>query len=353
MLKNKYMYNFFKNYLSTLSILLIVYFIYFQIPFYQTFLIKDFSLQFINFSLNSIIIYKIIILSYIILLIPFYIFLKEKSKARIVINYIINKIRDYKYKIKKEELISILAWCVKIFFAPLMVVWLTWHVFTMLNNIYLSYNDIALFTKDFFLYFNRHFFWLILTIILFFDVLFFTLWYLIEIPKLKNKIKSVDSTILWWLVVLLCYPPFNNYTTNIIWWYSQDFPTFNNEYIHLTLNIIILILMWIYSWASVSLWLKASNLTNRWIIKKWPYKYIRHPAYITKNISWWIWWIPLLIWNLYTGQIKHFLIVFFSLSAWTFIYYLRATTEERHLSMDNDYIKYKKEVKYKFIPKIF
>jgi protein-S-isoprenylcysteine O-methyltransferase Ste14 len=42
-----------------------------------------------------------------------------------------------------------------------------------------------------------------------------------------------------------------------------------------------------------------------------------------------------------------------SLLTWSFIYYLRAITEEKHLSLDPNYIKYKQEVKYKFIPKIF
>jgi len=347
------MKNFLKNYISTLVFIFITYFIYSKIPFYQNFLLKDFSFNFINISFNSIIIYKSIVFLYIVLLIPFYIFFKEKSKARIITNYITKKIKNIKYKIEKKEQISILAWLVKIFFAPLMIFWLTIHIVTTLNNIYLSSLDISFLTTHFYLFFNKHFFYLLLSLILFFDVLFFTLWYLIESPKLKNTIKSVDSTFIWWFVVLLCYPPFNTYTTNIIWWYSSEFPHFDNMYIHLILNISILILMWIYSWASISLWLKASNLTNRWIIKKWPYKYVRHPAYITKNLSWWIWWLPLLIWNIYTLQFKHFFIVLFSLIAWTTIYYFRAITEEKHLSKDNDYLKYKEEVKYKFIPKIY
>jgi len=35
------------------------------------------------------------------------------------------------------------------------------------------------------------------------------------------------------------------------------------------------------------------------------------------------------------------------------IYSLRAWTEERHLSMDPDYIAYKKKVRYKVFPGIF
>lgn len=347
------MKNFLKNYLSTIIIIFIAYLFYTNTIFYQNYLIKDNILKFNNYKLNSLVVYQTIILSYIILLIPFYKIYSKKSKARIIIHYIIKKYKNIKYTLKEYEKIAFLSWIIKLFFAPLMIFWLTWHIFTMTNNIYLSFNDIYMLNENFLVYFNKHFFWVFFSIILFIDVLLFTIWYLIEIPKLKNKIKSIDPSILWWFVVLICYPPFNTYTTNIIWWYSTEFPQFINQYAHLTLNILILILMGIYSWSSLSLWFKASNLTNRWIVKKWPYKYIRHPAYITKNLSWWIGWLPLLLWNLYTWQYKHFFIVFFSLFIWSFIYYLRSITEEKHLSLDSDYIKYKKDVKYKFIPKIY
>jgi hypothetical protein len=82
------------------------------------------------------------------------------------------------------------------FFAPLMIIWLTGHIFTMFNNIYLSFNDLYLIKESFLTFFNKHFFWLFFTIILFFDVLFFTLGYLIESPKFNNKIRSVEATFL-------------------------------------------------------------------------------------------------------------------------------------------------------------
>lgn len=347
------MINFLKNYLSTISFIIIAYFLFLDNSFYYNFLIKDFSFTFNFFSLNTLIVYQTIIISYIIFLIPFYIRYKEKSKARMIVEYILNKVMNFKYKLHKEEKISILAWTVKLFFAPLMIVWFVWQVFTMTNNIYLSYNDLSILDYSFLVFFNKHFFWLALSIILFIDLIFFTIWYLIEIPVLKNKIKSVESTFLWWFVVLVCYPPFNTYTTSIIWWYSSDFPKFGNGNMHIILNLAILVFMWIYAWASFSLWLKASNLTNRWIVKKWPYKYVRHPAYFSKNLAWWIWGMPLLIGNIQSGQYRHFFIVLFSLSVWTFIYYMRAMTEEKHLSLDDDYVKYKKEVKYKFVPRVF
>tara|TARA_Y100000031_G_C8029362_1_gene296404 strand:+ start:350 stop:499 length:150 start_codon:yes stop_codon:yes gene_type:complete len=34
------------------------------------------------------------------------------------------------------------------------------------------------------------------------------------------------------------------------------------------------------------------------------------------------------------------------------LYYLRAWTEENHLSLDPDYLEYKTQVRWKFIPKV-
>lgn len=347
------MQNFLKNYLSTLSFIFLAYFFYSSNAYYQNFLIKTNSFKFIDYSVNTLDIFHGIILSYIILLIPFYIIYWDKSKARMIYSYLVKKVKNLKHKLPKKTKIAFLAWAVKLFFAPLMIVWITDHTITMLNNMYVSYNDLALLKYSFALFFDKHFFWLFFVTILFFDVIVFTLWYLIEIPKLNNKIKSVDATFLWWFVVLMCYPPFNSYTTEVIWWYSKDFPKFDSTNVHIFFNMMILLLMWIYSRASVALWFKASNLTNRWIISKWPYKYIRHPAYICKNSAWWIGGFPMLYGNLVTWQYKHFFIVLWSLMAWTFIYYLRAMTEERHLNQDSDYLEYKKKVKYKFIPKVY
>jgi protein-S-isoprenylcysteine O-methyltransferase Ste14 len=38
---------------------------------------------------------------------------------------------------------------------------------------------------------------------------------------------------------------------------------------------------------------------------------------------------------------------------WSFIYFLRAITEERHLSNDPEYVAYAQKVRYRFIPGVF
>lgn len=170
---------------------------------------------------------------------------------------------------------------------------------------------------------------------------------------MKNKIKSVEPTMFWWVVALACYPPFNLATWNILWWYSNEKPIFWDNIYHYILTILLLIFFAIYSRASIALWFKASNLTNRWIVERWPYRFVRHPAYISKNIARFIWTIPAYIIAFTNKDLKIFLLISFSFFWWTIIYFLRAYTEEKHLEKDPEYIKYQNKVKYKFIPWIW
>lgn len=343
--------NFLKNYFSTLCFIGFAYFLYTHSAFHTDFINQTHTLIPWNIQLFVPYVFYYIIAAYTILLLPFYYIHPSPSKARLVFSYLW-KVIGWNNDFKETEKTAVLAWIVKLFFIPLMITWFTGHVFSLINNIYSSGQSISLFSTEFLVFFNSHFFWTAFSFILFFDVLFFTIWYLIEMPILKNTIKSVEPTLLGWAVCIWCYPPFNGYVTDIIWWYSTDFPSFGNMYIHLFFNITILILMWIYAWASLSLWFKASNLTNRWIISHGPYKYIRHPAYICKNTAWIIGSIPMFIVAFSDASLSLFT-VFIWVFWWGFIYYLRAMTEENHLSLDPDYREYKKKVLYKFIPKIW
>jgi hypothetical protein len=63
---------------------------------------------------------------------------------------------------------------------------------------------------------------------------------------------------------------------------------------------------------------------------------MKHPAYISKNISWWLISIPFISIEGAEVAIKHSLL----LLVLNFVYYLRAKTEERHLSLDPVYVQY-------------
>lgn len=94
-------------------------------------------------------------------------------------------------------------------------------------------------------------------------------------------------------------------------------------------------------YASISLGTKCSNLTNRGIVKIGAYKFVRHPAYISKNLVWWLTLAPVLMDNNFA---------FLSMIVWSFIYFMRAITEEKHLLNDKEYQEYCAKVKYRFIP---
>ena len=174
--------------------------------------------------------------------------------------------------------------------------------------------------------------------------------YLIEMPGLKNTIRSVDPTLMGWAVALACYPPFNGLTSKILGWEPAHFPQFENPAIHIAANLAVLLLMAGYTSTALALNFKASNLTHRGIISHGPYRFVRHPAYICKNISWWIASIPALSVVLETS-LWSALLVFASGVGWTLIYLMRALTEEDHLrKVDSEYDAYCKKVRYRFIP---
>ena len=49
----------------------------------------------------------------------------------------------------------------------------------------------------------------------------------------------------------------------------------------------LLFLTAIYAWATVAFGMRFSNLTYRGILTHGPYRWTRHPAYLSKNLFWW------------------------------------------------------------------
>jgi protein-S-isoprenylcysteine O-methyltransferase Ste14 len=144
---------------------------------------------------------------------------------------------------------------------------------------------------------------------------------------------------LGWFVALICYPPFNGLVGRYVPWGANDYALFWSPYWTMVFRILIVALFFIYVLSSVVLGFKASNLTNRGIVTRFPYSLVRHPAYISKNMVWWITLLPVMNWWFFFGMLF-----------WTTIYVLRALTEERHLLSDPDYILYCEKVRYRFIP---
>jgi Isoprenylcysteine carboxyl methyltransferase (ICMT) family. len=198
--------------------------------------------------------------------------------------------------------------------------------------------------------FDRFGYFFLMQAILFVDVFFFTVGYLVESPRLRNEIRSVDPTLLGWTAALMCYPPFNFLTAHVLGTQRSDFPQFDDPTVHMALNLLLLTLMGIYASASAALGLKASNLTHRGIVARGPYAIIRHPAYTCKNMAWWIGALPV-IGAAFRTSLTAGLVSAASVVAWTSLYLLRALTEEDHLrKVDGEYAAYAAKVKYRFIP---
>ncbi len=243
-----------------------------------------------------------------------------------------------------------LALLLKFYFAPLMINWCLGHAGDMGNSLSQAWQQIRDGVSGRAL-FDGSLYWACFQAILFIDTLLFTLGYIVEMPSLRNRIRSVDPTFFGWFICLACYPPFNDFTGRFLEWQSSDFPQFQNDALHFTANVTLLAALAVYSWASIALGFKASNLTNRGIVGHGPYSWVRHPAYAAKNFAWWLGAIPNLAFIFASGDWRHGAYALFALTGWTTIYVLRALTEERHLLLaGNGYAEYISRVRWRFIP---
>lgn len=329
-------------------------FLYASIPYY-----RDYFSAYTPFFGKNYLHWHVLIaitLGYAVLLLAFYLTEKNPRISKSIyclcaIKRLITSPRTvWQTGLPFDERLGLLSVLLKAFFIPLMVVWLFDHTAHMLNHGNQLFLDWKKPEAGWMVLFNTHGYWFLFKLILFLDVLFFTIGYLIELPSLKNEIRSVDPTLLGWTVALASYPPFNGYTSIIFGGYSSDFPQFHDPVIHIAMNVTLLILMAIYTSASIALNFKASNLTHRGIIMHGPYRFIRHPAYTCKNLAWWIGLLPALAIALQTS-ITATLLTIGSMLGWSIIYIMRALTEEDHLrSVDAAYDQYCQKVKYRFIP---
>lgn len=268
---------------------------------------------------------------------------------RVVAAFIRAPATSWQQRLVREDRVAVLATLLKMFYAPMMWMMLVMYCMGALANGgaiiaagMAGYGFQALF--------DRYGFWFLMQVILFVDVIVYTVGYLVELPRLRNQIRSVDPTLLGWAVALLCYPPFNPIARAILGAQISEFPQFDDPTVHLVLNSVLLALMAIYAAASVAMGFKGSNLTHRGVVARGPYALVRHPAYACKNLAWWIGSVPLV-----SAAFGHSLFdgiqSIASVAGWTMLYVLRALTEEDHLrSVDGEYAVYATKVRYRFIP---
>ena len=264
---------------------------------------------------------------------------KKKNECGSKLLYLVNSLAKKKFDDKAKNIA--LAFGVKLFFIPLMIPWTVEFAFVIKGMLF----DTTKTYSSFVVYFNKYLFLLISYLIGFVALLYYSFGYLIESSYLNNKIKSVEPTIFGWVVTLICYPLFITFVLIAIPFYTNDMAFFKNQEITFIVRIFLLLVMTFKIWSIAALGAKCSNLTNRGIVTKGPYKWVRHPHYLAKLIVWWVTLIP-------AFAIYDFWIIG-TMVFWTVIYILRAVTEENHLLADEDYVAYCSQVKWRFIPYIF
>jgi len=222
----------------------------------------------------------------------------------------------------------LLGWLIKGFFLPLMFTYFC--------------NDLTKFLATDFSQFTAFKFWFdfLFEFAYFIDVGLVSMGYLLSLRLTDTHFRSAEPTMLGWAVALACYEPFWSLIGRQYLAYETPFRwgawLWNTPLLYGIWGSTILLLTAIYVWATVSFGARFSNLTHRGIITNGPYRWTKHPAYVAKNLSWWMIAIPFMAQGTPDVALRQSLL----LLVLNGIYVLRAKTEEWHLLRDPVYVDY-------------
>jgi protein-S-isoprenylcysteine O-methyltransferase Ste14 len=173
-----------------------------------------------------------------------------------------------------------------------------------------------------------------------FDLVFAVVGYVLSLRVLDTHVRSAEPTALGWAVTLLCYEPFLSLVTRRYLTYDaplgfadwlEDVPGLRVVWAAAVVGLIL-----VYLLSTVAFGCRFSNLTHRGIITGGPYRFTKHPAYLAKNLAWWLVAVPFIPDGGAQAALRRCLL----LLGFNLLYFLRARTEERHLSRDPDYVRY-------------
>ncbi len=161
--------------------------------------------------------------------------------------------------------------------------------------------------------------------------------YLLTLKPLDAQIRTANPYLGGWLAALLCYPPFllmgsgdvldyHANTADWAYWFQGQ------TALLWVWGAVLVFLTAIYAWATVAFGIRFSNLTYRGVLTNGPYRFTRHPAYLSKNLFWWLSTMPFLVTShSFVDMVRNTVI----LAIVSGIYYWRAKTEEQHLLVED------------------
>lgn len=171
----------------------------------------------------------------------------------------------------------------------------------------------------------------------FLDLAFVVIGYTFTVRILDSQIRSSNPFFLGWAACLVLYQPFwgwvgLGYSDGLSWnkWF-QDSPVLLYTWAGL---LVLTKLGW--AWSNVIFGFRFSNLTHRGIITGGAYRFTKHPSYLFKNVGWWLVSVPFLS-AVGPGEALKNCVALLGVNA---LYFIRARTEEMHLSEDPVYVQY-------------
>lgn len=167
------------------------------------------------------------------------------------------------------------------------------------------------------------------------DVQIGTVGYIFTFRPLDAHIRSGNPLLAGWVAALMCYPPFvwGTMGRSDVLGYEVNTPGWaywlqgHTSLLWLWAALLVTLTA-IYAWATFAFGLRFSNLTYRGVLTSGPYRFTRHPAYLSKNLFWWCSTLPFLVSShALTDMVRNTVL----LGVVSAIYYWRARTEEAHL----------------------
>jgi len=283
-----------------------------------------------SFYQNYFAMLRILLPPWIALAIPYIFFIDRRMPVPKDGYWHMGNLVTFRWTALNQKFLSqhLLGWLIKGFFLPLMFSY-------MCNDLgrFLPYDFGKLSGFNFWFDFVHDF-------LFFIDVGLVSMGYLMSLRVSDTHFRSAEPTMLGWTVALVCYEPFwlligrqylafdkGNTWGAWLW---------NSPVLYGIWGTMILVLTAIYVWATVVFGARFSNLTHRGIITNGPYRWTKHPAYVAKNLSWWMIAVPFIP----QGSLGETLRPCLMLLGVNGIYLLRAKTEEWHLSRDPVYVAY-------------
>ena len=232
-------------------------------------------------------------------------------------------------KLKRDMLVQhLLGWLVKGYFMPLMFTYLCADIRKFIS---LDFSNVQETGQIFDFVYDS---------IFLLDVALCSAGYLLAMRLFDTHLRWAEPTLKGWVVALFCYEPFWSLFGKHYLDYESDYSwgswLHGTPWLYCIWGSMILALLGVYVWSTVMFGCRFSNLTNRGIITNGPYRWTKHPAYISKNLAWWLISVPFVVSESWQDSVRRCGALF----VLNWIYYLRAQTEEAHLSRDPAYIRY-------------